>query len=378
MRAMRMRVTSWATAVLLTLAIPFLPAAALIASADEGSPAAPMPVSPSIRPPAGVLRHVDAPRSTALPPTDAPHPLRELVVLVGGYQSCACPDDGTFDALKKRLDGTGGLDVIRFGTDPRFPYDTYGAIGPSARNLRDQVRKLAPDYGAVHVVTHSMGGVVADQAFAQGLSASDGVATYVSLAAPHSGSDAARFLAFTQSVTGTGALRESLLWLHMESDSAAVRDLAHTQSVAPPAGVVRLDLREASDVLVTGRDAGDPGVTSRVLTGAVEGHGGILTDPKALDVTIRTIIWRRVPPDDRSSLLRAAAQQESDWIGRVVFILMCALVGGACGLRICARTAQGIGVVGWGIRLFAKSQLGAAFARGLGSLLPRATRKPCP
>jgi hypothetical protein len=367
----------------MTLAIPFLPAAAFVASADEGSPGGPMPVSPSLRPPAGVLRHVDAPKSTAQPPTDAPHPARELVVLVGGYQSCVCPDDGTFEALKKRLDGTGGFDVIRFGADPRFPYDTYGAIGPSARNLRDQVRKLAPDYGAVHVVTHSMGGVVADQAFAQGLSASDGVATYVSLAAPHSGSDAARFLAITQSVGGTGALHEGLLWLNMESDSAAVRDLARIRSVAPSAGVVRLDLREASDMLVTGRDADDPGVPSRILIGALEGHGGILTDPKALDATMRTITKRRLPPDDRSSLLQAAAQEASNRLGALVFILMCGLLGAACGLRACTKTpygaaiAQGVAVIGGGLGLFAKTKVGADLTKGIASILPRATRKPC-
>ncbi|MDQ2952558.1 MAG: hypothetical protein M3R54_09875, partial [Chloroflexota bacterium] len=142
---------------------------------------------------------MDAPQTAA--PSAWPAP-RELVVLVGGYQSCACPDDGTFDALRDRLSGNDRFEVIRFGTDPRFPYDTYGPIGPNARNLRDEIRSASPQYSGVHIVTHSMGGVVADDAFAQGLSRDDGVISYVSWSAPHSGSDAARAIGLTRVITG--------------------------------------------------------------------------------------------------------------------------------------------------------------------------------
>jgi hypothetical protein len=342
------------------LALPFLAAPALVASADEGSPPAPIAASPRVRPPLGVLRHVDAPQSAA--PSASPAG-RELVVLVGGYQSCACPDDRTFDTLRERLAGDDHLDVVRFGSDPRFPYDTYGPVAPNARNLRDEIRAASPQYAGVHIVTHSMGGVVADDAFAQGLSRDDGVISYVSLSAPHSGSDAARAIGLTQMVTGHagGGLREGLLWLQMEADSLAVRDLARARPIAPPAGVVRLDLREATDLLVTERDAADPGVTSRILTGPVEGHGGILSDPQALDQTMRTISERRVPPDERSRALRIAAQQESQRVGDAVLVAVAVLAAVACLTAILLRGP-------------APTILGQA----LRAYLPRAERRSCP
>ena len=359
---MRMRALPLLSAVL-ALTLPFLPAAALIASADEGSPVAPAPASPRVRPPLGVLRHVDAP--TILAPVSTAVPTRasrELVVLVGGYQSCACPDDGTFDALRTRLIA-GGFDVVRFGTDRRFRYDTYGPIEPSAVNLRDEIRSLSGRYTAIHLVAHSMGGVVADRAFANGLGRSDGVVSYVSWSAPHSGSDAARAMALTRAMSGLGSdpLRESLLWLQIEAHSDAVRDLALTRAVAPPAGVVRLDLREASDVLVTERDAHDPGVTSRVLTGAIEGHGGILTDPQAIDQTVRTIAERRVPPDGRSRVLAFAAAQASRRIGGAVLTLICVIAFAACVASLIARTS-----------------ILSPLSDALRAFLPRARRRPCP
>src|SRR4029079_5024133 len=99
-----------------------------------------------------------------------------------------------------------------------------------------------------------------------------------------------------------------LLFLQMESDSAAVRDLARARPVPPPPGVTRLDLREAADVLVTARDARDPGVTSRILTRGIEGHGDILKDPEALDQTMRTIETRRGPTEDRLRVFLAGAR----------------------------------------------------------------------
>jgi hypothetical protein len=343
--------------------LPVMTAFGIAASADEGSPVAPTPVSPPLRPPFGVLRHVDAP--TASPIADAPLATqnKELVVLVGGYQSCACPDDGTFEALKRQLATDPHLDVVRFGADPRYPYDTFGPIEPNATNLRDEIRSLAPGYDGVHIVTHSMGGVVADRAFGLGLSRDDGVVTYVSWSAPHSGSDAARAMTVTRAMTGDpgAAFREGLLWFQMESDSPAVRDLARARPVAPPAGVIRLDLREASDVLVTERDARDPGVPSRILTRALEGHGGILEDPDAIDQTMQTIVDRRVPPDERSRVLLAAARQASKSTGEIVLVTLCAIASVICLAAFAAR-----------------SPMAAPLSTALGAFLPRASRKPCP
>lgn len=363
---MRMRTFSLSAA--LCVALTFLPAAARIALADDGSPIAPASASPAVRPPLGVLRHVDAPRLVAPAAPIAPRiaaPIqgsKELVVLVGGYQSCACPDDGTFAALTPQLIAR-GFDVVRFGADPRFPYDTYGPVEPSAINLRDEIRSLSGAYAAVHVVAHSMGGVVADSAFSSGLGRSDGVISYVSWSAPHSGSDAARAMTLARAVSaGTGdPLRESLLWFQIEAHSDAVRDLALARAIPPPAGVVRLDLREATDVLVTARDARDPGVTSRVLSGSIEGHGGILTDPQAIDQTVRTITERRVPPDGRSRALALAAAEASDRIGGAILSLICVIALAACLTALIGRTPMAM-----------------AFSDALGAFVPRGKRRPCP
>lgn len=347
--------------VLAAVALPFLPVGTSAALADEGSPVAPASVSPRVRPPEGVLRHVEAERLAISAPSLAPRG-KELIVLVGGYQSCACPDDGTFDAIRTRIAADGGFDVVRFGTDPKFPYDTYGPITPSAINLRDQIRSLAPKYDAVHVITHSMGGVVADQAFADGLSRDDGVVSYVSLAAPHSGSDAARALVLAGRLSGTmsGPLRESLLWLDMEQDSAAVRDLATTRAIAPPPGVVRLDIREATDVLVTDRDARDSGVVTRTLATKWEGHGDILKDATAIDLTMRTITDRRVPPDDRPRPFVGAVDVFSGGLGKVVFGIVCVLAAVACVTALVSREPA------W------------RFVDALDRFVPRASRRSCP
>ena len=331
--------------------LPFLASAALVASADEGSTGRQTPAGPSIRPPLGVLRHVDAP--TASPVSPRP----ELVVLVGGYQSCAC--DETFDDLKPWLAALPNTKVVRFGDDPGFPYDTYGSIDKSAIGLRDYIRSVGPEYSAVHIVTHSMGGVVADRAFANGLSHDDGVATYVSWSAPHSGSDAA-LAVLTSDLAGGGRdplLHESLLWLQWESESPAVRDLALTRPVAPPPGVVRLDLREATDTLVTPRDARDPGVESRTLDNAREGHGGILHDPAAFDLTVRTIATRAIPPERRSPEQVRAAEKKSDRVGTFVLVTLGVLTAAAI---VFSRRSRPFGTL---------------IARALRDFVPRASRK---
>jgi hypothetical protein len=346
---------------LVAVTLPFLPAGHRVASADEGSPVAPTNVGPRVRPPLGMLRPVDEDRAVA--PSPGPRQTgRELIVLVGGYQSCACPDDGTFDALRQRLSGDDRFDVVRFGADPRFPYDTYGPVLENANNLRDQIRSLAPHYDGVHVVTHSMGGVVADRAFATGLSFADGVVSYVSWSAPHSGSDAARALLIAGELSGSanGPFRESLLWLRKDIESTAMRDLALTAAVPPPPGVVRLDLREASDILVTARDAEDPGVPSRTLIGPLEGHGGILSDPVALDLTLRTISDRRVPPEERSPVVVAAAEEQSRQVGMWVLGAICVL-----GFLACASAAL-------------QRQVRLPYVPALQRLLPRVQRRPCP
>jgi hypothetical protein len=276
-----------------------------------------------------VLRAAErAPASSAIA-TDAPQ--KELIVLVGGYASE--PDDHAFDAFRARATKEGGYDVVRFGRDVGA-YDTLGAVDANASSLRDTIRSVSADYAGVHIVTHSMGGVVADRAFALGLSSSDGVTTYVAWAAPHDGARAARAIQSTLTASGpargdTRALATSLL---RDPDSAAVHDLARARVTAPPLDVVRLDLRLATDVLVSAADARDPGVTSRVLLPTtikeLEGHGGILESEGVFDLTLATMKSRAVPPDERGLLLRGAAEN----VGRTVDDYAQLALAGVCGL----------------------------------------------
>ena len=316
--------------VVLVLTPLILSSAAL---ADDGA----IPIA-TVRPPTTVLRHVDAPELAVSQTASPGLRSKELVILVGGYQSCSCLDDRAFDALTDRLIAA-GFDVVRFGRDPSYPYDTFGAIDISGAHLRDEIRSLMPSYAGVHIVTHSMGGVVADRAFAQGLSRDDGVLTYVSWSAPHSGSAAAMAAETLQRATGAdgGIVRDGLLRARMEPQSSAANDLASTRPIPAPPGVVRLDLREATDVLVTETDARDPGVESRVLAGGLDGHGGILTSPDALDLTVATIATRRIPPDTRSRVLVGATNAESRALSSLALIALCVLTVAACVGAICFR-----------------------------------------
>ena len=338
---------------LATLAIALVPGAALIAVADDASPT---PFA-SFHPPSGVLRHVGAPTASAAGTAIVAVPKRELVLFVGGYQTCPC-NDHSFDAYAARASAA-GYDVRSFGTDAAFPYDTYGHVADSGRTLRDAVRALSAQYSAVHIVAHSLGGVVVDQAFAQGLSAADGVATYVALASPHSGSDASRGVRVVNAIGDEEGLHRaaSLGGLGFETRSEAVEDLATLRPAPGPAGVVRLDLRESTDFLVTERDSADAGVPSRILRGSLDGHGGILTDPSAIDLTLRTIAARRVPPDDRSPQLVEATERESKIFGALALGLTLILTAYFCLRRFRWR---------------------GPLETVIGQHLPAARRKPCP
>jgi hypothetical protein len=301
---MRMRALVGAT----FLAGATLPALALVASADEGPPFRPVDAGPRLRPPLTVLRGVE--RAAAAPAIAPDTKKKELVVLVGGYASEF--DAHVFDAFRTRIAQEGGYDVVRFGQD-LGTYDTLGAVDANAMQLRDSIRSASTSYDGVHIVTHSMGGVVADRAFALGLSANDGVTTYVAWAAPHDGSHAAQALQGTLSLSGPARddTRSFTAAYFRDPDSAAVRDMARLHVPVPPPGVVRLDLRLATDALVSTADTRDPGVESRVLLpgsfGELEGHGGILQSEEALDLTIATIRTRAVPADHRGLVLRAAS-----------------------------------------------------------------------
>jgi hypothetical protein len=316
-----------------------LPALALVASADEGPPLPPVDAGPPLRPPITVLRAAvtapPAPTPSVITPGGVAGPKRELIVLVGGLGTDKRPGDNPFKELRDRVPSD-AYDVKRFGTDFGV-YSTYDSIDENAVQLRDGIRSLSGGYDAVHIVTHSLGGNVADRAFDLGLSSGDGVATYVAWSAPHDGAHAARVAqaALTLSGPARADSRDVAIWANLhDPESAAVRDLARLRAVAPPTGVVRLDLRLATDELVGSSDARDPGVDSRVLLPAslrdLEGHGGILQNVQALDLTLATIKQKAVPADDRGVVLRTATQVISDRTSELVDTLSNILFEGLC------------------------------------------------
>ncbi len=318
-----MRARTMVAAVFVALALAAAPHAALADGPAASPPGRPAPV---------VLRAVDAPQRDAV----LGAPRREIVVFVGGIWSRS--DDGVFADLERRMRAS-GYDVLRFGDDPRFVYDTSGPIAANGERFRDQIRALSPRYDAIHVVTHSMGGNVVDSAFADGLGASDGVATYVALASPHSGSSLAA-IAQTVVLAAGDARGDLSAILGRDLDGRAVRDLARPTSPPRVDGVARLDLREATDWTVGRDDMRDGAVASRTLGSlALDGHGAITADPAAMDIVSRLIAERRVPPDERSAVLIAASELEArhaDALRRTA--LACLLLVGCVGATLLRKT----------------------------------------
>jgi hypothetical protein len=305
----------------ITLAL--LSAGGFAASADDGRPPTPIGTGhpPTSSPPITELRPSDI-RTAPIPstlsdpapdvaPIRAPARKKELVLFVGGYGSGV--GDGAFDALGARFPPD-RYDVRRLGDDPRFPYDTYGPVAANARILTDEIRAIGGDYSAVNLVSHSMGGVVVDQAFSDGLSSGDGVRTYVAIAGPHSGADFARAPAFVLPIIGPvkDIIRFGAVAVARDPESAAVRDMATSRPIPPPPGVARVDASLATDGLVNEDDARDPGVPQRLYLPAslrelVDGHGGSLVNRQIADLVVETVRTHEVPPDRRDPITRLFA-----------------------------------------------------------------------
>lgn len=265
-------------------------------------------------------------------------------MVVGGLGSSAT--DGTWDSVLALYRDDPRIEVRRFGADPRYPYYTSGDLDANGLRLRDEIRSLTPRYTAIHLITHSMGGAVADRAFAQGLSDADGIRTYIALAAPHNGATAARIAQGTLAIAGDEALelRAATAALLHDPATPAVRDLA-SRPVAPSiAGLNRLDLRLATDLLVAGPDSRVTGGESRTLLpssfATIEGHGGILRDPAALNIISRTIAGGAPPPDDRGVLLREATDLASRTADELAALLLMAGAAAAIALAQVLRMAR--------------------------------------
>lgn len=287
-----------------------LPAAgAFPAAGDDGPPRAD---SAAARPSRTILRPLEVPElapEPALRQSD-----REVVLLVAGIGSAS--SDGTWDALIARLWTDPRYEIRRFGADPAHPYDTVGRLADNADALTAEIRELAPRYRGIHIVAHSMGGAVVDTAFARGLSAGDGVQTYIALASPHDGSTAARYAQVVVRGAGDAVPEARAVGSFMQGRDIAgpaTVDLARLHARPPSSGVARLDLRMASDIAVIERDAKDPGIDARILVphGAgewLDGHGAITRDPRALDLVTTTVARRAPPADVRGAEIAEAAR----------------------------------------------------------------------
>ena len=322
-----------ATAVALFVAGP----GALVAAGDDG-PSGPAPTGHPTR---TILRPTEI--SEHAPPKPS---AKEVILIVSGVNSSA--QDPTFDALQAKLFNDPGYEVHRFGADPSYPYDTLGSLDEAADDLTGEIRDLSRTHPAVHIVAHSMGGDVVDRAIAKGLSAADGVATYVALSSPHSGSAALAAAEPVLEQAGDTALElRALLSTKLDVGSAAARDLAHAQPAPSTSGITRLDLRIATDLAVTSQDARDPGVESRTLvaTGVgafVDGHGSITSDPRAVDLIMTTIATRVAPPDTRSASEKRLADLESAGALVLSAALCAAGLAAACVLSFTLKRFQPI------------------------------------
>ena len=319
------------TAIVLSVVGP----GALVAAGDDG----PSRSFPTDRPTRTILRPADVPEIASVPTPRRSQ--KEAILLVSGINSY--PQDPTYDRLIAALYDDPRYELFRFGADPAHPYDALGPISDNARNLADEARALGATHTAVHIVAHSMGGAVADRAFTDGLSASDGVATYIALASPHNGSPTLAAANHLFDVVGDRALEPRALFSSkLDPGSDAARDLGRTRPVVPPAGVVRLDIRMATDWTVTARDAHDPGVTSRTLVpsdalGYVDGHGSVTRDPQAISLVTSTIAARAIPRDMRGGLVARTAGLLSGGSATLSVLVLLAALAVAAGTCACLQ-----------------------------------------
>jgi len=297
-----------ASGVVTILALSIVGPGALVAAGDDGPPRTPA----TDRPTRTILRPAELPDQA--PPVLAKQSDKIVILLVSGIGSDA--PDNTFDALVSALDYDPRYEIHRFGGDPAHPYDTHGSLDANADQLTAEIRELAQTHPKIEIVAHSMGGAVVDEAFRRGLSASDKIESYVALAVPHDGSTEARlgqaFLGLSELLGAKTEFRAITAGFKEDVGSRAAQDLATLRAGPPPAGVTRIDLRVATDGVVTAPDAYTPNVQTRTLLPstipALEGHGGAVSDPFALELIAATVTSGKPPaPDTRGWLVRAVA-----------------------------------------------------------------------
>ncbi len=264
------------------------------------------------RPACSILRPADA---LAIEVTGRLGP--ECVVLVGGFDSTS--GDTAFDDLLKWTNDDPSYSPLHFGAHrrERFAYDTTGPIDRSAEELGLFVKSLKSECSTFHLITHSMGGAVADRAFAnEWLSPADGVETYIALSGPHNGAAFAKALRPPIEADPVVALELSLLARSIgqgDPTTAAARDLARmTTPHRVIRGLTAARLRLATDAMVLRRDAIDRRVETReylpdLAFDQLDGHGGILHTREVRRVVHDALTADDLPPDARRARDRELA-----------------------------------------------------------------------
>ena len=281
--------TAVLVALVLSLALP------VPANADGGCGARGRPACTVLRP---VAAGAPGPATLGAP---------DCVVQIGGLGSTADSSARAFEGLAVEGTETSVLD-----------YDALGQIAAAAEALRAHVARIQDGCGAIHLVAHSMGGVVADRAFSKGLSSADRVRTYIPLASPHNGSSLARRLCGVGELDPGYAdlLRQVSALLDVpDPTAAAICDLARVRPARPPRGVATARLRLVTDPLVLRRDHTAAYFDVRELLpleeAEVEGHGGILESAQAREMVRRAVEERAIPRDDRATDHRLVAETAS-------------------------------------------------------------------
>lgn len=265
----------------------------------------------------------------------------DCVVHIGGLGSTADSTERAFNGLTTEGAETSVLE-----------YDSLGRIAAAGEALRAHVARISDRCGAIHLVAHSLGGVVADRAFSKGLSGADRVVTYIPLASPHNGSAMARDLCGIADVEPDYAdlLRQVAELLDVPDPTAeAICDLARVRPPRPARGVQTARLRLVTDPLVLRRDHVGQYFDIRELLpqgdAEIEGHGGILRSPQAREIVQRSIEQGSIASDDRGPDERIAAEVASHAAERVASTAHAAvadLVWAGAALSRLARVAREI------------------------------------
>jgi triacylglycerol lipase len=198
--------------------------------------------------PAGGLRSVAA----------TPAPTARPVMLVHGFGGTTYGWDALAEELRARGVTVEAISYAPFGR----------SVEQLAERLAEAVARLLAETGAdkVHLVGHSLGGIIIAQALADGFLEGQ-VDTVVTVAAPFGGSPWARLMPIAASVR------------QLRDGSPLLRRIA----VAPlPTGVRWVVVTAALDIVVPGRRSLPRQAAVHSITVEGVGHVGLLVDPRVV------------------------------------------------------------------------------------------------